>query len=153
MKTVQLYVRRIFNLNGELIRFTMIRAPYRIAIIAILAAMLLPALGIAREKAKTISCMSNFRQIALGLIEYMNDYKNPPNAGYYANNATYRTGSSHSPGDATRPWSLSPASLIRCRRQYFSVHPSLTTHAVSERLSVSTEQSIRLHRGNISAVH
>lgn len=64
--------------------FTLIELLVVIAIIAVLAAILFPVFARARENARRASCMSNLKQIGLGIMQYVQDYDEKYPYDHYA---------------------------------------------------------------------
>jgi prepilin-type N-terminal cleavage/methylation domain-containing protein/prepilin-type processing-associated H-X9-DG protein len=67
--------------------FTLIELLVVIAIISILAAILFPVFAQAREKARAVTCLSNQRNLGMGLAQYVQDYDETfPMGQYFVNN-------------------------------------------------------------------
>ena len=94
------------SIRNTLIRpFTLIELLVVIAIIAILAGMLMPALGKARARSRSIACLSNAKQIGLALQQYTVDYND-----YLPNFSDGNPGSN--PMKFTNPWHQALAAYI-----------------------------------------
>jgi prepilin-type N-terminal cleavage/methylation domain-containing protein/prepilin-type processing-associated H-X9-DG protein len=84
--------------------FTLIELLVVIAIIAILAAILFPVFAQARESARKTSCLSNIKQLSLGMMMYLEDYDElfPNwNYGFFCNG-----GNNGLPRDSKSFWSM-----------------------------------------------
>jgi len=100
--------------------FTLIELLVVVAIIALLAAILFPVFGAAREKARQASCQSNLKQIGLAFVQYSQDNDDQYPAGGYHNDPGYYVWEGNGWGQVLYNYAKSPQ-LFTCPDDNFKV--------------------------------
>ncbi|RYX82197.1 DUF1559 domain-containing protein [bacterium] len=120
--------------------FTLIELLVVIAIIAILAAILFPVFSRARENARKTSCLSNMKQMGLGIVQYTQDYD-----GNYPQNYNGST-TSYGWADAIQPY-LKSTQIYQCPSDVSP--PPSTTNAIPDAQEAGyTDYSYNVSLGN-----
>jgi prepilin-type N-terminal cleavage/methylation domain-containing protein/prepilin-type processing-associated H-X9-DG protein len=119
--------------------FTLIELLVVIAIIAILASILFPVFARARENARRASCMSNLKQIGLGIMMYVQDYdekyplyaitslEEPPDGCWYSTGSCSTT----SPGTYSWFWQQLVYPYTKSDQLYYCPSAAFTAHPYS----------------------
>ena len=121
--------------------FTLIELLVVIAIIAILAAILFPVFARAREKARQTSCLSNVKQLALGVLMYAQDYDEafPMNYNDDVPNARWRHWH-----DQIEPY-LKSTQLLACPS-----HPAAISYMASNYVIQGSHGNVNTNMGAIT---
>jgi prepilin-type N-terminal cleavage/methylation domain-containing protein len=120
--------------------FTLIELLVVIAIIAILAGILFPVFARARENARRTSCISNLRQIGLGLLQYVQDYDEQNTLQWYGTNS----GPSDAPGTGGDRYKWMDAIFPYVKSEQLFNCPS---HRLPVTLGTSTFDAYRFRSG------